>query len=77
MCRYKHRHKHIYIYISRLTPPLDPPWACLHMRPVGEVNQIITHFTSHIAFPDIIYINPLLTKDLMQIGEKLRNQRDP
>ena len=48
-----------YLYIYMLTPPLDPPWAGLHMWPVREVSQIITRFTSHITFPHIILYTSL------------------
>ena len=46
------------------------------MWPVNKVSQITTHFTSHITFPHIISTNPLITKNLMQIAQTLRNQRD-
>ena len=40
-------------------PPLDPPWAGLHMWPVNEVSQITTHFASHNTFPHIILYKSL------------------
>ena len=58
-------------------PPLDPPWAGPHMWPVNEVSQITTHCASHNTFLILFYTNPLISKNLMQIGQTLRNQRDP
>ena len=50
---------YINIYIYMLTPPLDPPWAGLHMWPVNEVSQITTQFKGHITFPHIILYKSL------------------
>ena len=45
-------------------PPLDPPWAGLHMWPVNEVSQITTHCASHNTFLILFYTNPLISKKL-------------